>query len=71
MLTKESILQFFFDKQGREYICMQHIVGCCHTPYFILKEFNSTNEYPYNQKGERLDHKLRVVLDSSFNIEFN
>ena len=71
MLTKESILQFFFDKSNNEYICMEYVEPCCHTPYYLLKEFNGINVYAYNAKGERLDHKLKVVIDSSFNIVFN
>lgn len=71
MLTQDSILQFFFDKANREYVCTKYVTGCCHTPYFLMKEFDSVNEYPYNANGERLDHKLRVVLDSSFNIVFD
>lgn len=71
MLTQDSILQFFFDKNNNEYICIEYVKPCCSSSYFLLKEFQGISTYPYNANGERLDHKLRVVLDSSFNIVFD
>ena len=68
MLTPESIGKFYKDYNATEYICINYIEPCCSKPYFLLKEFDGYSIYPYNAKGQRLDHKLQVVLDSTLNL---
>ena len=71
MLTQDSIMQFYKDSQGNEYLCLELVKPCCSVQHYLLKDFNSVNIHPYNASGERLDYKLKPALDSSYNLVFD
>lgn len=68
-ITPASINKFFKDANGGEYLCISEVTPCCTLPYFLLKEFASPSIYPYNRFGQRLDHRLKEVLDITLNVE--
>jgi hypothetical protein len=67
-LNSESINKVYQDFLGNEYFVLQEVKSCCRMPYFLLNEVGTTNEYPYDSMGRRLDHRLKVDVNSKFNL---
>lgn len=70
-LEESDVGKFVTDNSNSVYYVHELVKGCCHNPYFHLKEEFGNNLYAYSPIGERLDHRLQPYGDSRTNIKFD
>jgi hypothetical protein len=68
-LNEQSINKFYQDILGNEYLVLQEVKSCCRMTYYLLNEVGTSNEYPYDSMGRRLDHRFKIDTNSKFNLK--
>lgn len=70
MLSSDSIGSTFLDFSGNSINIFKECSTCCQGViyYGCIENDPSDNFFAYNKQGKRLDHKGKVLKDTSFNL---